>query len=180
MLSSIHIYSCSRHKKLNKNVLMNNESCSIWHIIFGDRQRRLVLGKGTLMMPGLLRLENVPHVNSLKANLVSIRQLYDRNLVITFTKDNCVVYDDVAQCVLTRLRSSVNCNMFQKLQVYYNTSCLITEVWHQKLAHVNYKTLMKIVEVGATRGLHKLTQKKDGVCGHYPIRKQRRASHKVL
>ena len=63
---------CSRHMTSNKSFLMNYKRCLVGYVTFGDGQRSQVIGRGTLMMLGLPRLENVLHVDCLKANLVSI------------------------------------------------------------------------------------------------------------
>ena len=80
-------------------------------------------------------------------------------MVIEFTKDRSVVHDDADKCVLTGLRSSDYCYMLEKLQICYSMPCNITEISHQKYGHLNFKKLMKLVEIGVVRGLPKLMQK---------------------
>ena len=54
------------------------------------------------------------------------------------------------------------------------------ELWHQKLGHINYKNLTKIVNVWAVWGIPKLGIKKDGICEPCQLGKQLKKSHKVL
>ena len=76
---------------------------------FGDGVTANVLGKGNLCVPGLLKLTNVWLVEGLKANLISICQLFDDNLFVRFTKKNCFVVDDSEKSVMEGVRSSDNC-----------------------------------------------------------------------
>ncbi|XP_039119038.1 uncharacterized protein LOC120255229 [Dioscorea cayenensis subsp. rotundata] len=73
--------------------------------------------------------------------------------------DRCVVYDEAGHCVLTGSRSSNNCYLLEKLEVCYNTSCNITEIWHHKLGHLNFRNLMKITEMKVVKGVPKLTKR---------------------
>ena len=58
------------------------------HVSFGDGEKGRVLGKETLNADGFPRLNNVLHVEGLKANLISISQLCDQKLNVKFTKNN--------------------------------------------------------------------------------------------
>ena len=68
-----------------------------------------VLGKEILDFEGLPRLKNVLHVEGLAANLISISQLCDQNLLVKFTKDTCKVFNKSQECVLEGERSYDNC-----------------------------------------------------------------------
>ena len=64
-----------------KKYLIDYQSVSDGHVFFGDGEKGRVLGKRTLLADGLLKLNNVLHVEGLKANLISIRQLCDQKLM---------------------------------------------------------------------------------------------------
>ena len=101
----------------NKYYLVNYKSCSKGHVTFGDRERSRVVGKGTLKVDGLPSLDNVLHMEGLKANLISTSQLCNQNLFVKFTRDKCYVYNDVDKCVMNGLRYLDNCYLLQELQV---------------------------------------------------------------
>ncbi|KAI3457213.1 hypothetical protein Pfo_013876 [Paulownia fortunei] len=67
-------------------------------VTFGDRFKGQILGKGTLNMEGLPILKNMLHIEGLKANLISISQLCDQNLLVKFNKDSRQVFDDSNKC----------------------------------------------------------------------------------
>ena len=60
--------------------------------------KRCVLGKGTLDIDGLSMLKSVLHVEGLKANLICISQLCDRNLFVKFTKNTCKMFNSFDEC----------------------------------------------------------------------------------
>ncbi|XP_039131849.1 uncharacterized protein LOC120268581 [Dioscorea cayenensis subsp. rotundata] len=106
-----------------KGFLMNYKECSIGHVTFGDGQKGQVVGKGTLMVPGYQRLKNILHVEGLRANLLSISQLCDQNLVVKFTHDRCMVYDE-AEAWTSELP--------EPYEDYRNESCLGSAQAHEK------------------------------------------------
>ncbi|KAI3463689.1 hypothetical protein Pfo_020352 [Paulownia fortunei] len=97
----------------------------------------------------------IERLSNLKANLISISQLCDQNLFVTFNKNKCQVFDEIGRCVLIDSRSSDN--------------------WH-----LNFKNLTKIVNTGAVLGVPKLNKKNSGVCSAYQLGKQKKGTHKVL
>ena len=136
--------------------------------------------KGTLNVERLPRLKSVLHVEGLKANLINISQLCDQNLLVKFTKNTCKVFNDSKKCVLEEARSFANCYKLLQPHTCHKTSLDEIEIWHQKLGHLNYNNLTKIVNARAIRGIHKLGMKKNGVCGPYQLGKQLKMSHQVL
>ena len=66
----------------NRDYLVNYKSYSKGHVTFGDGERSCVVGKGTLNVDGLPSLNNVLHVEGLKANLINISQSCDQNLYV--------------------------------------------------------------------------------------------------
>ena len=131
-----------------------------------------VLGKGTLDVKGLPKLKNVLHVEGLVVNLISISQLCDQNLLVKFTKDTCKVFNKSQECVLKGKRSDDNCYKLLKPHNCHKVSLDGIELWHQKLSHLNYKNLTKIVSAGAVREIPKLGIKKDGICEPCQLGKQ--------
>ena len=70
----------------DKIFLKDYKTIDVEHVTFGDGVKGRVLGKGTLDFEGLPRLKNMLHVKGLTANLISISQLCDQNLLVKFTK----------------------------------------------------------------------------------------------
>ena len=58
---------------------------------------------------GLLVFEDVWYVDGLKANLLSISQIYDNGLNVLFTKYECEILDGGGDCMCTSVRKVDNC-----------------------------------------------------------------------
>ena len=80
---------CSRHMTGQKGLLKNIETCPSRHVTFGDGVKGKILGVGTLNVDGLPPLDKVLYVQDLKANLISVSQLYDAELYVHFNKTSC-------------------------------------------------------------------------------------------
>ena len=142
------------------------------YVSFSDGRKGHVLGKGTLLANGLPKLKSVLHVEGLKTNLLSISRLCDQKLNVKFIKDNCKVLNRSGEVVLEGSRSSDNYYKLIHSHTCHTTSLDNIDLWHQKLGHLNFKNLTKIVNTGAVRGIFPLSRKESGVCGPYQIGKQ--------
>ena len=54
------------------------------------------------------------------------------------------------------------------------------DLWHQKLGHLNFKNLTKIVNTGVVREIPTLSKKEPGECGPSQLGKQLKESHSSL
>lgn len=127
------------------------------------------------------KLKNVFLVDGLKANLISISQLCDEGLDVTFTRVGCRALDKQGSVKLEGQRSANNCYMWTS-----NSTCLRPslendfKVWHQKLGHLNFKTLIKLANHEIVRGMPKLNSDSSFVCGPCNRGKQVKVNHKVV
>ena len=76
---------------------------------FGDGSHSQVLGKGTIDIPGLSLLTDVLHIKELKANLLSITQIYDEDFLVQVFKKGFLILSKEGVQVLKRLRTTDNC-----------------------------------------------------------------------
>lgn len=148
----------------NKYNLLDYKKTKEGFVTFGDGEKGRVIGVGTLVTTGLPTLQRVMHVEGLKANLLSISQLCDQNLSVRFFKYVCFVYNNDKKCALHGIRSSDNCYKLMKSYFCNKASLNATELWHQRLCHVNYRTLTKVVNTCAITGVPRLSKKLSGVC----------------
>ncbi|XP_073138003.1 uncharacterized protein [Henckelia pumila] len=134
-------------------------------VTYGGGAKERIVGKGTLNVEGFSKLHNVLHVEGLNANLISISQLCDDDLHVKFDKNTCEVFDNTNRCVITGTRSMDNC-----YQLGEELACRHSKVdefclWHQKLGHVNFKSLKNLSKFEAVRGLPNLKSGIPYVCG---------------
>ena len=73
-------------------------------VTFGNGVTTRVLGRETINVDGFPRFKHVQHVDGLKADLISISQIYDLNLNVNFNCEKCVVIDTDGKCVLEGFR----------------------------------------------------------------------------
>ena len=69
-------------------------------VTVGDGKKLHVAGKGTIAISGFPMLKNVLFVEKLKFNLISINQLRDDDLIVNFTKNECLVLNNDNKCIL--------------------------------------------------------------------------------
>ncbi|CAM8990088.1 unnamed protein product [Rhodiola kirilowii] len=168
----------------NSEFLTNIEECKgSSNVTFGDGVESRVLGKGTLNVRGLPRLKEVLLVKGLQANLISISQLCDGEHHVQFSQDECVVLNKNNETVLTGRRSSNNCYLLNLGKPNAEATCLLSRseemnLWHQRMGHVNLRTLQKITSEGLVRGVPRVQGELSIVCGDCQIGKQIKVPHK--
>ena len=112
--------------------------------------------------------------------MLSISQLCDQKLNVKFTKDNCKVLNRSEEVVLKGSQTSDNCYKLIHSHTCHTTSLDNTDLWHQKLGHLNFKNLTKIANAGAVREIPPLSRKELRVCGPCQIGKHVKLSHNLL
>ncbi|XP_010468452.1 PREDICTED: uncharacterized protein LOC104748523 [Camelina sativa] len=147
---------CSRHMTGARDNLSHLEGVAGGRVTFGDGGKGTIRGKGTTGGYSQPHLKDVFLVEGLKANLISISQLCDEGLDVTFTKKGCKAVDQQGSIRLRGRRS---------------------ELWHQKLGHLNIRTMMKLANQEVMRGIPKLKGDPQFICGPCNKGKQVKTSH---
>ncbi|XP_059451097.1 uncharacterized protein LOC132181884 [Corylus avellana] len=137
------------------------------NITYGDGSKSKVIGQGIVEVPGVASPQDVLYVEGLKANLLSISQFCDNDLVVQFSKKECSIFDAQGKWLMGGDRTSDNCygispTMQTKCQ---KVSLDIGELWHQRLGHLNYHDLVKIAKKEAINHLPKINYLEKGKCG---------------
>ncbi|GMH24089.1 hypothetical protein Nepgr_025932 [Nepenthes gracilis] len=148
-------------------------------VVFGDGSRAPILGRGLIGISGLSKPCDVLYVSGLKSNLLSISQFCDDNFEVRFFQDKCSIYDTNGSIVLEGKRTPDNLYGIEPNNILECKSAKIdtTELWHQRLGHINFKSLSKISKKSCVEGLPKLSNVKHHVCGPCQLGKQIRSSH---
>ncbi|KAG5562829.1 hypothetical protein RHGRI_005526 [Rhododendron griersonianum] len=171
---------CSRHMSGDKSMFISFENYNGGIVTFGDGNTSKVVGKGTIQAPGITRLENVLYVDGLKANLLSISQICDSHHEVRFSKNDCHILDKEGNSVMHGTRTNDNCyGILPSSEITcHSTTLSDTELWHQRLGHINYKDLSMLTKRELIKGVPKLSKPKNHVCGPCQLGKQTRAAHK--
>ena len=171
----------SRYMTGNKDILVDYKPLSEGLVTFGDGVTTRVLGKGTLNVENFSQFKNILHIDGLKTNLISISQICDLNLNVNFNREKCVVIDDNGKSILEGFRSPDNYYTFTSpSHTCHKISSDDTKLWHERLGHLNYKSLKKLSNAGAVRGLPKISKQISDVCGPCQHSKQLKTTHKVV
>jgi hypothetical protein len=176
---------CSRHMTGVKNYLTNVKAYTTSYVTFGDGAKGQIKGIGSLIANGLPKLENVLLVEGLTANLISISQLCDQGMKVNFTKSECIVSTKDGESVMKGVRSKDNCYLWIPEESAQISSCLITredevKLWHQKMGHLNLRSMKKVIAEDAVKGVPKLKIEEGSICGECQIGKQTKMSHPKL
>jgi hypothetical protein len=92
-------------KTLLKEVQMSRGG----RITHGDGSQSKVIGKGLIDIPELGASQEALYVEGLKANLLSISQLCDNDLVVQFSKKECNIFDSSGKWLMGGERTVDNC-----------------------------------------------------------------------
>ncbi|XP_060974085.1 uncharacterized protein LOC133039254 [Cannabis sativa] len=170
---------CSRHMTGNKKLLVNFKDEKGGSATFGDGNKGQIAGRGDVNVNGAAHLTNVLYVRGLKANLISIGQLCDDNLSVSFTKTQCLVSSDGC-VVLTGNRTVDQCYAMCNTIVCNRTFLDKPDLWHYRLGHLNYRDLRRLVKLQAVKGIPDMKVSKERVCGPCQLGKQHKASHPTI
>ncbi|XP_023638897.1 uncharacterized protein LOC111830634 [Capsella rubella] len=171
---------CSRHMTGNQTALDEYSSVSSGRVTFGDDQKGSIKGKGVINKSNQPQLENVYCVEGLKANLISISQLCDDGLKVTFTKTACHARDENDNEILSGIRSENNCYMWKKSESCLSTTTSKLDLWQKRLVHINTQSLIKIVNAEVVKRVPRLERKSDTVCDACSKGEQIKVHHKKV
>nr|GFA88045.1 putative ribonuclease H-like domain-containing protein [Tanacetum cinerariifolium] len=184
---------CSRHMIGNMSYLSNFKELNGGYVAFeGNLKGGKLFGKGKIRT-GKLDFDDVYFVNELKFNLFSVSQMCDKKNGVLFTDTECLVLSpkftlpDESQVLLRVPREN---NMYsvnlKNIVPSGDLTCLFAKetldesnLWHSRLGHINFKTIIKLVKGNLVRGLPTKVFENDNTCVACKKGKQHRASCKT-
>nr|GEX71518.1 hypothetical protein [Tanacetum cinerariifolium] len=156
----------------------------------GNPKGGKITGKGKIKT-GKLDFDNVYFVKELKFNLFSVTQMCDKKNSVLFTDTKCLVLcsdfklPDESLLRVPRENNMYNVNL-KNIVPSGDLTCLFAKatldesnLWHRRLAHVNFKTLNKLVKGNLVRGLPTKVFENDNSCVACKKSKQHKASCKT-
>jgi len=100
---------CSKHMTCDKTLLNDVQIGRGGRITYGDGSQSKDIGKGLIDIPGLGASQEALYVEGLKANLLSISQFCDNELVVQFPKKECNIFDSSGKWLMRGERTVDNC-----------------------------------------------------------------------
>jgi hypothetical protein len=126
---------CSKHMTGDKTLLKEVQMGKGGRVTYGDGSQSKVIGKGIIDIPSLGTSQEALYVEGLKANLLSISQFCDNDLVVQFSKKECNIFDSSGKWLMGEKRTADNCYGLPGLttdpQIFCNKATIDdNELWH--------------------------------------------------
>ena len=99
---------CSRHMIGDKSSFTSLENYNGGVVTFGDGNLAKMKGKGSIVLPGCPKLDEVLCVEGLKENLLSISQMCNKDHKVNFHQDLCEVVNKERKVVIIGHRTVDN------------------------------------------------------------------------
>nr|GEW66064.1 retrovirus-related Pol polyprotein from transposon TNT 1-94 [Tanacetum cinerariifolium] len=175
---------CSKHMTGNHALLTNFLEKFLGTVFFGNNDFAVIAGYGDVVI-GSMTIKKVYYAEGLGHNLFSVGQFCDKGLKVTFRKSTCLVRNEDGVDLLTGDRSS-NLYTISLNEVASNSlTCLLAKasssqswLWHQRLSHLNFATIINLVKNNLVQGLPKMKFEKDHLCSACEQGKIHRKHHK--
>nr|GEY36883.1 hypothetical protein [Tanacetum cinerariifolium] len=184
---------CSRHMIGNMSYLSDFEELNGGYVSFGGNPKGGKISCNGKIKTGKLDFEDVYFVKELKFNLFSVSQMCEKKNSVLFTDTECLVLSsdfklpDESQVLLIvpRENNMYNVNL-KNIIPSRDLTCLFGKAiidesnkWHRRLAHINFKTINKLVKGNLVRGLPTKVFENNNTCVACKKGKQHRASCKT-
>ncbi|KAG7599440.1 Ribonuclease H-like superfamily [Arabidopsis suecica] len=170
----------SRHMTGSQSNLNNYTTVKESKVTFGGGAKGRIRGKGDLTEAEKPQLTNVYFVEGLTANLISVSQLCDEGLTVSFNRVKCWATDEKNQNALSGVRTGNNCYMWEEPKVCFRAEKDDPVLWHQRLGHMNVRSMSKLVNKEMVRGVPELKHLDKIVCSACNQGKQIRVQHKKV
>lgn len=135
-----HIFECYKEVDDGEITAANNEKMGIKAV--GNTKIELVNNEVTV--------NNVLHVPKLGVNLLSVAQIVNMGNTVVFDSENgCSIYNDEEDLILRTAQQNGVYKIIANQEdafagMQHETNAML---WHRKLAHINYQTLVKMKTV---------------------------------
>ena len=152
------------------------------YVTFKDGSHAQVLDKETIKIPRIPLLKDVLYIKGLKANLLSITQIFDDDFLVQFSKKGCVIINEVGIQVLEGYRTIDN--YYGVVPTPYipcrSARVDVLDLWRQRFSHANFKQVAKVSKLEVVVGLLKFGNVEKTICGVCQMGKQTKANHQKV
>lgn len=154
-------------------------------VTFRDENSTKIIGKRTVEVLKIPKINVVLYAHGLKHNLISITQIYDKGYMIQFAKDKYEIKDkEENETLVVGIRTNDNCYVIDPTN-NNSKACLISQteesnIWHQRLGHINFKDVIKLSKKELVMSLPNLNKLNNLVCKGCQMGKQIKIAHKKL
>jgi len=142
---------CSRHMTGEKSNFLSLAATQGGSVAFGNGKSGTIVGIGKIGESLSHSIEDVYLVDGLKHNLLSVPQLCDKDNLVIFTSNHCLVVDmDTGNAVLRGKRHKNVYKVCISSHPQNTLTCLSALnddaiLWHKRLGHASFSLLNKLV-----------------------------------
>ena len=158
---------CSQHMNGDHSLFNVFKSKKGGNVTFGNGSKSQIKGKGTISLLRLSDISNMPYVEGLKVNLLSISQICDQDFMVLFSKGKCLVLNESGKKFISNVRTLDNCyGLVPNADIVCNSIRFPNEdLWHQRIGHASYKHLSIVSKYELILGIPKLNRVNNVMCG---------------
>ncbi|GJU15008.1 retrovirus-related pol polyprotein from transposon TNT 1-94 [Tanacetum coccineum] len=171
---------CSKHMTGNRKLFSSYKAYNGGNVIFGSNLRGNIIGKGTISNDSL-KIDNVEHVDNLRFNLLSVRQICDNKCSVTFSEHDIEITKDgkvIGRCIRKKGLYVMKLGNKPKDQICLATINENSMLWPRRLGHTIMRLIQSLASKELVRNLPKLKFDQH-LCDACKIGKQAYASHKA-
>ena len=131
-------------------------------VTFRGNQKGKMAGVGKISIDPYPPIDNVLFVKGIKQNLLSISQLCDSGLDVSFSKEGCVVqHKNGTQIFIAKRKGNIykiNLSELSNKKCYMSITLKGNHwVWHKKLEHASLRLFSKLQRQNLVRGLPRMS-----------------------
>lgn len=180
---------CTSHVTFDRSSFSSYETISPKSLDLGAKSSAPIVGRGcvtlTVMVKGkslTCQLDNVLHVPDLRYQLISVSRIVKKGITATFTADSVsFLHTSSARLVATGTMQNGLYTLdlgIPQLPTPSDQKALAVDlnVWHERLAHVNFSTIKQMANTGAVNDLHIGSFAQPGHCKGCTVAKAHRTA----
>nr|CAH66391.1 OSIGBa0134J07.9 [Oryza sativa] len=159
---------CTNHMAADPNLFREMDSLYHAKIHMGNGSIAQSEGKGTVAVQtadGPKFIKDVLLVPDLKQNLLSIGQLLEHGYAVYFEDFSCKILDRKNNRLVAKINMEKNRNFLLRMnhttQMALRSEVDISDLWHKRMGHLNYRALKLLRTKGMVQGLPFITLKSD-------------------
>lgn len=148
---------CTNHMTYDKSLFKDFVPTSESKVRIGNGVYIAAKGRGTIAITtisGTKTISDVLYVPDIDQNLLSVGQLIEKGLKVSFESGHCLVFDATGQEILrVKMRGkSFSFDPSDEEQMAYNNEVDNTEIWHKRLGHCHLQRMLKLKHLDMTGG----------------------------
>ncbi|GJS80295.1 retrovirus-related pol polyprotein from transposon TNT 1-94 [Tanacetum coccineum] len=175
---------CSKLMTGDRSRLRNFVKKFIKTVRFGNDHFSAIMGYGDYVIDDSV-ISRVYYVEGIGHNLFSVGQFCDSDLEVAFKKHTCFGRDLEGVDLIKGCRGTNLYTISVEDMMRSSPICLLSKasknkswLWHHRLNHLNFGTLIDLARKDLVQGLPWLKFEKDHLCSACQLRKSKKATHK--